>query len=177
VFITDTAMFQDMNSVYRAAFTADPPARATVKADLVAPQYLVEITMLAVKGGQRAAFTTPNADGTPGKPNPVLSSAIRSGNRLFLSGMLGSTEANKGNAALQTRETLARLGRTLKAAGFEWGDVVDAVVYLPTLEEFAAMNAAYQEVFPKAFPARATVGAGLVSPDGLVEIMMTAVKK
>jgi reactive intermediate/imine deaminase len=177
VFITDTAMFQDMNSVYRAAFTADPPARATVKADLVAPQYLVEITMLAVKGGQRAAFTTPNADGTPGKPNPVLSSAIRSGNRLFLSGMLGSTEANKGNAALQTRETLARLGRTLKAAGFEWGDVVDAVVYLPTLEEFAAMNAAYREVFPKAFPARATVGAGLVSPDGLVEIMMTAVKK
>jgi 2-iminobutanoate/2-iminopropanoate deaminase len=177
VFITDTAMFQDMNSVYRTAFTTDAPARATVKADLVAPQYLVEITMLAVKGGQRTAFTTPNADGTPGKPNPVLSSAIRSGNRLFLSGMLGSTEASKGNAALQTRETLARLGRTLKAAGFEWSDVVDAVVYLPNLEEFAAMNAAYREVFPNTFPARATVGAGLVSPDGLVEIMMTAVRK
>ena len=39
------------------------------------------------------------------------------------------------------------------------------------------MNTAYREVFPKAFPARATVEAGLVAPDGLVEIMMTAVKK
>jgi reactive intermediate/imine deaminase len=177
VFITDTSLFQDMNSVYRTAFTSDPPARATVKATLVAPQYLVEITMLAVKGGPRTVFTTPNADGTPGKPSPILSSAIRTGSRLFLSGILGATDANKGDGAGQTRETLARIGRTLKAAGFEWSDVVDAVVYLPNLKDFAATNAAYREVFPKAFPARATVEAGLVSPDGLVEIMMTAVKK
>jgi 2-iminobutanoate/2-iminopropanoate deaminase len=177
VFITDTSMFQDMNAVYRTAFTSTPPVRATVKAPLVAPQYLVEITMLAVKGGPRDVFTTPNADGTPGKPNPVLSSAIRVGDRLFLSGMLGSTDANKVDAAGQTRETLARLGRTLKAAGFDWSDVVDAVVYLPSVKDFAAMNAAYRQVFPGAFPARATVEAGLVAPDGLVEIMMTAVRK
>ena len=181
VFITDTSMFQDMNAVYRTAFTSAPPVRATVKAALVAPQYLVEITMLAVKGGPRDVFTTPNADGTPGKPNPILSSAIRAGDRLFLAGMLGSTEANKGDAAGQTRETLARLGRTMKAAGFDWSDIVDAVVYLPNVKDFAAMNTAYREVFPKGFPkgfpARSTVEAGLVAPDGLVEIMMTAVKK
>jgi 2-iminobutanoate/2-iminopropanoate deaminase len=177
VFITDAAMFQDMNAVYRMAFASAPPVRATVKAALVAPQYLVEITMLAVKGGPRDTFTTPNADGTPGKPNPILSSAIRNGNRLFLSGMLGSTDANTGDATAQTRETLARLGRTMKAAGFDWSDVVDAVVYLPSVKDFAAMNAAYREVFPQGFPARSTVEAGLVSPDGLVEIMMTAVKK
>jgi 2-iminobutanoate/2-iminopropanoate deaminase len=177
VFITDTAMFQDMNAVYRTAFASAPPVRATVKATLAAPEYLVEITMLAVKGGPRDVFTTPDADGTPGKPNPILSSAIRAGNRLFLSGMLGSTDANKGDVAAQTRETLARLGRTMKAAGFDWSDVVDAVVYLPGLKDVAAMNSAYREVFPTGFPARSTVEAGLVSPDGLVEIMMTAVKK
>jgi 2-iminobutanoate/2-iminopropanoate deaminase len=177
VFITDTALFQDMNAVYGTAFPGSPPVRATVKAGLTAPQYLIEITMMAVKGGTREAFATPGADLTPGKPNPMLSSAIRAGNRLFLSGMLGSTDANKGDAAGQTRETLARLGRTLKAAGFDWSDVVDAVVYLPSLEDFAAMNSAYREVFAKGFPARATVEAGLVSPDGLVEIMMTAVKR
>ncbi len=176
VFITDTALFQDMNGAYRTGFPANPPVRATVRAGLTAPQYLVEITMLAVKGGAKEYFTTPNADGTPGKPNPILSSAVRVGPRLFLSGMLGSTEANKGDAAAQARETLARLGRTLKAAGFGWGDVVDAVVYLPSVKDFAAMNAAYREVVGKPFPARATVEAGLVSPDGLVEIMMTAVK-
>lgn len=177
VFITDTTMFQEMNAVYRTTFLANPPVRATVKAALTAPQYLVEITMTAVKGGQRDVLTTPGADGTPGKPSPLLSSAIRTGNRLFLSGMMGATDATKGDAAGQTRETLARLGRTLKAAGFEWSDVVDAIVYLPNLEDFAAMNTAYREVFGKSFPARATVKAGLVSPEGLVEIMMTAVKR
>jgi 2-iminobutanoate/2-iminopropanoate deaminase len=177
VFITDTAMFQDMNAAYRTAFNAAPPVRATVKAGLTAPQYLVEITMVAVKGGAREFVTTPAADGTPGKPNPILSSGIRVGSRLFLSGMMGSTEANKGDAAAQTRETLARLGRTLKAAGYDWNDVVDAVVYLPSVKDFGAMNGAYREVFGRTLPARATVEAGLVSPDGLVEIMMTAAKK
>ena len=66
--------------------------------------------------------------------------------------MLGSTDANKGDAAAQTRETLARLGRTLKAAGFDWSDVVDAVVYLPSLKDFAAMNTAYREVFAEVVP-------------------------
>jgi enamine deaminase RidA (YjgF/YER057c/UK114 family) len=91
--------------------------------------------------------------------------------------MLGSTDANKGDAAAQTRETLARLGRTLKAAGFGWGDVVDAVVYLPSVKDFGAMNTAYREVLGKTLPARATVEAGLVAPDGLVEIMLTAARK
>jgi enamine deaminase RidA (YjgF/YER057c/UK114 family) len=176
VFLTDTALFQDMNAVYRTAFPSNPPARATVKVGLTAPQYLVEIVMMAVKNAQRAVITTPNADGTPGTPNPVLSSAVRVGDRLFLSGMLGNTPETKTEAAAQTRETLARLGRTLKAAGFAWSDVVDAVVYLPEIGSAAAMNAAYREVFSTGFPARVVIEAGLVSPDARVEIMMTAVR-
>ena len=39
------------------------------------------------------------------------------------------------------------------------------------------MNTAYRDVLGGSLPARATVEAGLVAPDGLVEIMMTAVKK
>lgn len=177
VFITDAALFQDMNAVYRTAFAADPPVRATVRTGLTSPQHLVEITMIAVKGGRRRVFTTPGQDGSPGKPNPLLSSAVQQGDTLFLSGMLGATGANKGDAGAQTREALARLGRTLEAAGFAWSDVVDAVVYLPDLGDFAAMNAVYRGAFAGRLPARATVGAGLVSPDGLVEIMLTAVKK
>ena len=176
VFITDTAAFQDMNSVYRTYFPKDPPARATVKAGLMGPQFVVEITMVAVKRPARAAITTPNADGGPGRPNPNLSSAIRVGNRLYLSGMLGVNETTKNDVKGQTRETLASLGRTLKAAGFGWNNVVDAIVYLTDVKNFGAMNEAYREVLARDFPARATVEAGLVAPDGLVEIMFTAVK-
>ncbi len=176
VYITDVASFQEMNAAYRSYLPKDPPARATVKTRLAGPQFNVEITMVAVKGQPREAITTPNADGTPVRLNPNLSSAIRAGNRLYLSGTLGNTETNRGDLKAQTRETLARIERTLKAAGFDWEHVVDGIVYITDVKNFGAMNETYREVFKKDFPARATVEAGLVNPDGLIEIMFTAVK-
>ena len=176
VYISDQAAFQDMNKVYQSYFPTDPPARATVKALLTSPDYIVEITMVAVKGGGHAAFTTPSADGKPGTKNPNLSSAIKAGNRLYVAGILGNTADNKGDVKAQTAESLVRIGRTLKAAGYDWKDVVEGVVYLPDLTKFNDMNASYREVFGKDFPARATVGAGLMGADAAVEIMLTAVK-
>ena len=54
--------------------------------------------------------------------------------------------------------------------------VVDSLVYLTDLSQFAAMNAEYRAFFEKDFPARATVGTGLVASGAVVEIMMTAVR-
>jgi 2-iminobutanoate/2-iminopropanoate deaminase len=176
IYISDPAAFQDMNTVYRTYFPTDPPARATVKALMTTNDYIVEVTMVAVKDASRTAFTTPTADGQPGTKNPNLSSAIRVGNRLYVSGILGNTPTNKGDVKAQTAETLVRIGRTLKAAGFDWNNVVEGVVYLPDLTKFADMNASYREAISKDFPARATVGAGLMGADGAVEIMFTAVK-
>jgi len=175
VYISDQAAFQDMNKVYQTYFQTDPPARATVKALLTSPDYIVEITMVAVKGG-RTAYTTPTTDGKPGAKNPNLSAAIKAGNRLYVSGILGNTAENKGDVKAQTAESLARIGRTLKAGGFDWKDVVEGVVYLPDLTKFNDMNAAYREVFGKDFPARATVGPGLMGADAAVEIMLTAAR-
>jgi 2-iminobutanoate/2-iminopropanoate deaminase len=175
VYITDGTKFQDMNGVYRTYFTKDPPARATVIAGLMGTQYQVEITLTAVSTPKRAIIA-PQADGSPGRPSPILSSAIEVGNRLYLSGMLGNTADNKGDMEAQTRETLARIGRTLKAAGYDWSHIVDGVVYITDVSQFDAMNRAYREVFAKDFPARATVRSGLVAADGLVEIMFVAVK-
>jgi len=50
VYITDLANFAAMNEVYKSYFTSDPPARATVKADLVNKDFLVEIDAFAVIG-------------------------------------------------------------------------------------------------------------------------------
>jgi 2-iminobutanoate/2-iminopropanoate deaminase len=175
IYLTDSAAFQDMNAVYRTYFPTDPPARATVKAGLVSADYVVEVTMIAVKG-TKTAITTPTEDGKPGTKNPNLSSAIRVGNRLYVSGTLGNTPANKGDVKGQAAEALVRIGRTIKAAGFDWSHVVEGVVYLPDLTKFADMNASYREPLSKDFPARATVGAGLMGADGAVEIMFTAVK-
>ena len=175
VFITDGTKFQDMNKIYQTYFPKDPPARATVIAPLMGPQYVVEITLTASRLAKQA-FTTPAADGSPGKPNPNLSGAIKVGNRLYVSGILGNTADNKGNTEAQTVEMLARIGRTLKAAGFEWSNVVDGIAYITDVKNFDAMNKGYRTIFTKDFPARATVRTGLVAPDGLVEVMFVAAK-
>jgi reactive intermediate/imine deaminase len=170
VYLPDVSVFQQMNEAYRSYFASvAPPARATVKAAFAGSQSAVEITMIATSSRRE-----PISDGRPANPN--LSSAIRAGNRLYLSGMLGNTPDNKGDMKAQTGETLARIRRTLDAAGYSPSDVVDSIVYLTDLEAFGAMNDVYRGFFQTGFPARATVGVGLVSPDASVEIMMTAVK-
>ena len=177
VFVSDIALWGDMNVGYQPFFPTDPPARAAVEAGLVNPDYLVEIKLVAVRDASRTAFSTPAADGTPGKPGRIGSNAIRVGNRLYVGGLLGRTDANVGDAKAQTVETLARIERTMRLAGFEWKDVVDGVVYLADISsQFADVDAVYRDVFPKDFPARATVGTTLVGGRSEVEIMLTAVK-
>lgn len=175
VYITDGTKFQEMNKTYTTYFTKEPPARATVIAPLMGPQYQVEITLTA-SSLPKQVFTTPAADGTPGKPSPILSSAVKVGNRLYVAGLLGNTADNKGNAEAQTKEIMARAERTMKLAGFGWNDVVDGIVYITDLNNFTAMNNGYRSVITKDFPARATVRTGLVGADGLVEIMFVASK-
>jgi aminoacrylate peracid reductase len=167
VYLTDLASFQQMNTAYRGFFSSSPPARATVKAGLAGPQSNVEITMVA-SSAKRDVIS----DGRPANPN--LSAAIRSGNRVYVSGMLGNTADNQGDTSKQTAETLTRIRQTLQAAGCSPADVVDAVVYVTDVKNFAAMNDAYRPFFAHHFPARTTIGAGLVIADGLVEIMVTA---
>jgi reactive intermediate/imine deaminase len=48
VFLTDFANYAGMNEVYAEFFPSDPPARATVRADLVHRDFLVEIEAFAV---------------------------------------------------------------------------------------------------------------------------------
>ena len=175
VYITDNTKFQEMNKVYTTYFTKEPPARATVIAPLMGPQYQIEITLTA-SSLPKQVFTTPAADGSPGKPSPILSSAVKVGNRLYVSGILGNTKENLGNAEAQTKELMGRIERTLKAAGFGWNDVVDGIVYITDLKYYDPMNAAYRAAIAKDFPARATVKTGLVGADGLVEIMFVASK-
>ena len=175
VFITDATKFQEMNKAYVPYFPKDPPARATVVAPLMAPQFQVEITLTASRLPKRV-ITTPMADGTPGKPSAILSSAIEVGNRLYVSGILGNTKTNIGDAEAQTIEIMNRVERTLKAAGYDWAQVVDGIVYITDVKHFDAMNRGYRTIFTRDFPARATVRTGLVNEAGLVEIMFVATK-
>ena len=47
IFLKDLADYQDMNAVYAEYFPAQPPARFCIRADLVRPEFLIEISSIA----------------------------------------------------------------------------------------------------------------------------------
>jgi len=176
VYLTDMANFQAMNGAYRTAFTVAPPARAAVRTGLTNPDYLVEIGMIAVKDSSRTAINPPNTDGKAATPNPNLSSGIRVGNRMFISGLTGSNANNKGDAPGQTTLAIANVERTLKAGGFSLSDVVEGMAYVVDRTKFTEVNAAYKAAFQKDFPARTGVSVGLVGAGAEAEFSFVAQK-
>jgi reactive intermediate/imine deaminase len=169
IYLTSAADFAAMNEVYAAYFPSAPPARATVQSALAGPEAVVEITFVA-SAASRSAIGTPPA-GLP------LSPAVRSGNRVYVSGMLGNSPETEGDVAAQTRTTLARIRSALAEAGASPADVVEGLVYLTDPAAFPVMNREYRQFFGADFPARATVVTPLVAGDALVEIMVTAIKE
>lgn len=170
VFVTDELYFVDMNDAYRRVFPTDPPARATAVARLMSDDSRVEVTFIASTGGRQVFGPTI-------APSVPLSAAVAAGPFVFLSGVLGHTDANRSDPVAQMREVLTRVGRTLETAGVTLADVVDNVVYLKNLADQAEVDPVYREFFPSAPPARAVVGARLVAPSGLVEVMATAIRR
>ena len=47
IFLSDLANYAAMNEVYKEYFPANPPARYCIRADLVKPEFLVEIASIA----------------------------------------------------------------------------------------------------------------------------------
>jgi enamine deaminase RidA (YjgF/YER057c/UK114 family) len=172
VFVTDAAAFQAMNTAYRARMPEPRPVRATVVCGLMNPAFVVEMTFVAVRGDKRA-FTTPRPDGSPGTPGPNFSSAIRVGNRLWVSGFMGSDDTNRGDVRGQTRQILASIERTLNASGSSWAEVADAVVYVTAAAQREPVEQMMREAIGRV-PATTVLETGLVAPDGLVEIMVSA---
>jgi enamine deaminase RidA (YjgF/YER057c/UK114 family) len=170
--------FAAMNDVYRTYWPKDRPARVSCEAASPAGYAEVQITFMAVKGASPREVIIPNrADGTPGTAGPNFSPAIKVGNRLFISGGTGNTATNAGDMKAQTIETLARFGPALKAAGFDYKDIVSSEVLVTDIAKFNDMNDGYRPVFPTDAPVRATVGISrLAGAAAIVEIMVTAVK-
>jgi aminoacrylate peracid reductase len=50
IFLKDLADYAAMNEVYREFFPSEPPARYCIRADLVRPEFLVEISSIAHLG-------------------------------------------------------------------------------------------------------------------------------
>lgn len=100
---------------------------------------------------------------TKDAPAPIgpYSQAIRSGKWLFCSGQ-GAMDPKTGelvneSVTAEAEQTLQNLGSVLRAAGFDYRDVVKTTVFLTAMSDFAEMNAVYERYFSEVKPARSTV--------------------
>jgi len=109
-------------------------------------------------------------------PLPIgpYSQAIRAAGLLFLSGQVALDPATGqmvgADIKTQTRQVLANLAAVLEAAGSSMDRVLKTTVFLRDLNDFGAMNEAYQAVFRELPPARSTVQVSRLPRDALVEI-------
>ena len=127
----------------------------------------VEITLIASTAAKQVL-------GAAVSPSLPLSSAVRTGSLVFLSGVLGNTDANARDLAGQTREVFARIRRTLDAAGLSFPHVVDNTIYLPDLSHQQPVDEILHEVFPSDPAVADRRRRALVARHGLIEMMMTA---
>ena len=168
VYLTDDSLFEAMNDEYGRYFSEGPPARATAITRLMGADSTVEISLIASTAPKELIGPTVS-------PSLPVSTAVRAGSHVFLSGVLGTTDANVGDVVAQAHEAVGHLTRTLDLAGLTFANVVDQTTYLPDLWQADRIEPVFHEAFA-APTARTTVGAKLVTRAGLVEVILTAVK-
>lgn len=112
---------------------------------------------------------------TQGAPQAIgpYSQAVRSAGLVFCSGQIGldpKTGELADGLVNQVNRALQNLVAVLAAAGAGPGHVVKTTVYLSDMDDFAAMNELYGEVFSEQPPARATVAVKTLPKGALFEI-------
>ena len=105
-----------------------------------------------------------------------LSTAVRAGDFVFLSGVVAMDDRGEivgATVGEQTRFALGRVGEALGRCGASLVDVVRTTVWLADLAGFAEFNAEYARHFSGALPCRSTTQA-VLHKGALVEIEATA---
>jgi 2-iminobutanoate/2-iminopropanoate deaminase len=116
-------------------------------------------------------------------PEPIgpYSQAIRAGDELFCSGQIPLDPATgtlvEGAVAAQAERAFSNLGNVLRAAGYDFADVVKTTLFLIDMNDFAAVNGVYERFFDGSKPARSTVAVAGLPKGARVEIDCIAKKR
>lgn len=121
----------------------------------------------------KQAIATNNAPGAIGP----YSQAVQFGNLLFTSGQLGmhpETGEFPATVEEQAKQSLQNVKAILEAAGSGMDQVIKATVFLKDMNDFAKVNAIYDQFFAQPYPARSAVEVARLPKDALIEIEVVA---
>ena len=95
---------------------------------------------------------------------------------VFVSGILPARDSVAPGASFESQcaSVFDQCAKVLRAAGCDFGDVVQCTAYLAGVEYWPAFNAAYAAVFAGHKPARAVVPVPSLHHDYLVELQLVA---
>lgn len=128
----------------------------------------------AARAQQPVYYKAPGATATL-----PFSEAVRVGDMLYLSGMIGVVGGTmtlaEGGIQPETRQTLTNIREALERHGTSMDNVVKCLVMLADMAEWAKMNEVYTTFFPKNKPARSSLGAAGLALNARVEIECVAV--
>ena len=113
-----------------------------------------------------------------GGAEPLISSAVRWGDLLFLSGRAPidprTMEVVSDDFETQARDVLRQIEETLAEVGSGFEHVLRVQCYLLDAKDFATWNRVWAETFPAPRPVRTTIVTGFTVPGMLVEVEVTA---
>ncbi|MCL4466203.1 MAG: RidA family protein [Chloroflexi bacterium] len=112
----------------------------------------------------------------PPTSGAILSPAVRFGNLVFTSGMVGADAASNLPDSIQeqTRLTLDKIKAALEAAGASMDNVIKVLGFLANIEDRPAFNEVYKDYFPNNPPARSCLEIGSPGKGVLVEVECVA---
>lgn len=107
------------------------------------------------------------------------SQALKAGGFIYCSGQIPINPATNTIEAVtiedQTRQAITNLKNVLEKAGSSLANVVKTTVFIKDMNDFAALNGVYAELFGDAKPARSCVEVARLPKDVKVEIECIAV--
>lgn len=106
--------------------------------------------------------------------------AVQAGNLLYASGQLGlvpeTGELPEGIEA-QTKQSLDNVGAVLRAADYDYKDVIKTTVFIDNMDDFGTVNEIYATYFTGETPARSCVEVAKLPKGALVEVEVVAYKE
>jgi reactive intermediate/imine deaminase len=160
LYLKDMASYDDAIRVWAKFFPKDPPARATLGVTKMPTDTPVEITVVAVRDLTRKKVVSPGG--------------VMAGDRLYLSGFLGS---DSKDPAQQVQAAFDQMAATLKAAGMDFRNVVFVNPYLTDKMPAEVMNNVYAKQFEFGnTPARATINVASLPNGANIEFTGVAIK-
>ena len=106
------------------------------------------------------------------KPLGPYSPLMDAGDLVFVSGQVGIVDGGlvDGGVEAEARQALSNLGALLASTDLTLADVVKCTVFLTSMDDFAAVNAIYAEVFGETRPARSCVAVAALPAGAAFEI-------